>query len=194
MLTCEDGIYGFLRPDQPPLAALAPERVVMADSLSKRLAPGLTLGFLVTPAQLTAKAATALRSETWMASRFALDAATQWMSDGTAAEIERTKRQDAAVRQRIAAERLAGFTVRADPCAYRCWWELPDPWRAETFVAAAARRGISVTPAGAFAVGPGHAPNAVRLALSSPPPDTLSHALGVLAELAHGTPDDAGPD
>ncbi|MFD8869225.1 MULTISPECIES: hypothetical protein [Streptomyces] len=64
----------------------------------------------------------------------------------------------------------------------------------QAFVAAAARRGISVTPAGAFAVGPGHAPNAVRLALSSPPPDTLSHALGVLAELAHGTPDDAGPD
>ncbi|MFD8387097.1 PLP-dependent aminotransferase family protein [Streptomyces sp. NPDC059679] len=194
MYAIEDGIYGFLRPDQPPLAALAPERAIMVDSLSKRLAPGLTLGFLVAPAHLTAKVATALRSGTWMASRFALDAATQWMSDGTATEIERTKRHDAAVRQRIAAERLAGFSVRADPCAYHCWWELPEPWRAETFVAAAARRGISVTPAGAFAVGPGHAPNAVRLALSSPPTDTLSHALGVLAELANGTPDDAGPD
>lgn len=194
MYAIEDGIYGFLRPDQPPLAALAPERAIMVDSLSKRLAPGLTLGFLVAPAQLTARVATALRSGTWMASRFALDAATQWMSDGTAAEIERTKRHDAAVRQRIAAEQLAGFSVRADPCAYHCWWELPEPWRAETLVAAAARRGISVTPAGAFAVGPGHAPNAVRLALSSPPTDTLSQALGVLGELANGTPDDAGPD
>ncbi|MEW2396930.1 PLP-dependent aminotransferase family protein [Streptomyces sp. NPDC046862] len=190
----EDGIYGFLRPDQPPLAALAPERTVLVDSLSKRLAPGLTLGFLVTPADLTARVASALRSGTWMASRFALDAATQWIRDGTAAEIERTKRQDAAVRQRIAAERLAGFRVRADPSAYHCWWELPEPWRAETFVAAAARRGISVTPAGAFAVGPGHAPNAVRLALSAPPTDTLAHALDVLAELARGTPDDAGWD
>ncbi|MER7793400.1 hypothetical protein [Streptomyces sp. NPDC097640] len=52
----------------------------------------------------------------------------------------------------------------------------------------------AMSSAGAFAVGPGHAPNAVRLALSSPPTDTLSHALDVLAELAHGTPDDAGPD
>lgn len=190
----EDGIYGFLRPDQPPLAALAPERAILVDSLSKRLAPGLTLGFLVTPPDLTARVSSALRSGTWMASRFALDAATQWICDGTAAEIERTKRHDAAVRQRIAAERLAEFRVRADPSAYHCWWELPEPWRAETFVAAAARRGISVTPAGAFAVGPGHAPNAVRLALSAPPTDSLSHALDVLAELARGTPDDAGWD
>lgn len=194
MYAIEDGIYGFLRPDQPPLAALAPGRAIVVDSLSKRLAPGLTLGFLATPAELTAKVATALRSGTWLASRFALDAATQWMSDGTAAEIERAKRQDAAVRQRITAERLAGFRVRADPAAYHCWWELPEPWRAETFVAAAARRGISVTPAGAFAIGPGHAPNAVRLALSAPPTDALTHALDVLAELARGTPEDAGWD
>ncbi|GFE21104.1 PLP-dependent aminotransferase family protein [Streptomyces nigrescens] len=190
----EDAIYGFLRHDLSPLAALAPERTVVIDSLSKRLAPGLSLGFLTVPDGATQDFATALRTGTWTASRFALDAATRWMADGTAAAVEEEKRADAAARQRIAAERLAGFRVRADPQAYHCWWELPDPWRADTFVAAAARHGIAVTPSGAFAIGPGHAPNAVRLALASPPLDVLAGALDVLAGLAQGAPEDTGAE
>ncbi|MFC9883283.1 PLP-dependent aminotransferase family protein [Streptomyces libani] len=190
----EDAIYGFLRHDLSPLAALAPERTVVIDSLSKRLAPGLSLGFLTVPDGATQDFATALRTGTWTASRFALDAATRWMADGTAAAVEEEKRADAAARQRIAAERLAGFRVRADPQAYHCWWELPDPWRADTFVAAAARHGIAVTPSGAFAIGPGHAPNAVRLALASPPLDVLAGALDVLAGLAQGVPEDTGAE
>ena len=31
------------------------------------------------------------------------------------------------------------FAITADAQAYHCWWELPEAWRAETFVAAAAR-------------------------------------------------------
>ncbi len=68
------------------------------------------------------------------------------------------------------------------------------------FLAAAARRGIAVTPAAAFAVaaegaqGTGPAPNAVRLALASPPPALLSQALATLAALAHGSPDDSLPE
>jgi DNA-binding transcriptional MocR family regulator len=188
----EDCIYSFLHNELPPLAAQAPEHTVVVDSLSKRLSPGLTLGFAMTPPRITDRVAAALRSGTWTTQRFALDAATGWMTDGTAATVEQAKRRDAATRQEITRMRLAGFALRADPHAYHCWWELPEPWRAETFVAAAARRGIAVTPAAAFAVGAGHAPNAVRLALSSPALDTLSAALDVLAGLATGTPEDTG--
>lgn len=188
----EDTIYAFLDDELPPLAALAPEHTILVDSLSKRLAPGLTLGFAATPARLTERFAAALRSGTWTACRFALDAATQWMNDGTAAAIGQAKRRDAAARQAIARTRLTGFDIHADPHAYHCWWELPQPWRAETFVAAAARRGIAVTPAAAFAVNPSYAPNAVRLALASPTLDTLSTALDTLAALARRTPEDVG--
>ncbi|GAB2944942.1 PLP-dependent aminotransferase family protein [Micromonospora polyrhachis] len=191
----EDGIYSFLRDDLPPLAALAPERTILLDSLSKRLAPGLTLGFAVPPAgDGEQRVMSALRSGAWTASRFALTAATQWLADGTAAAIGEAKRLDARQRQRIRAERLAGFTVHADPNGYHCWWELPDPWRADTFVAAAARHGIAVAPGAAFAVGSGHAPNAVRLALGSPTHDTLADALDLLTGLARGAPEDAVPE
>ncbi|WP_433232399.1 PLP-dependent aminotransferase family protein [Actinomadura formosensis] len=187
----EDRVWAFLRADGPePLAALAGRRTVLVDSLSKRLAPGLTLGFAVPPAPLAGRVAAALRSGAWGPSRFALEAATGWMADGTVEAVTRAKRADAAARRRIVAERLAGAAVRSGPCSYFCWWDLPPRWRAETFVAAAARRGIAVTPAAAFVAGTGAAPRAVRIGLASPPRDTLAHALDVLAEIAAGGPDD----
>jgi DNA-binding transcriptional MocR family regulator len=188
----EDTVYGFLGADLTALAAHAPERTILVDSLSKRLAPGLTLGFLVPPPELVDAVAAALRSGTWTAAGFALAVAARSMANGTVATVAAAKRADAAARQRLAAERLAEFDFRADPRAYHGWWELPEPWRADTFVAAAARAGIAVTPGAAFAVGAGQAPNAVRLALAAPPVDVLTAALDTLAALARGNPDHLG--
>jgi DNA-binding transcriptional MocR family regulator len=190
----EDGIYTFLRDELPPLAAHAPDHVTLVDSMSKRIAPGLTLGYLVPPATTADAVAGAIRSGGWAATGFALAAATQCTADGTADTIATAKRADAAARQRLVADRLAGFTVHADPGAFHCWWELPEPWRAEMFVAAAARHGIAVTPAAAFAVGQSRAPNAVRLALSAPPPKVLASTLDTLAKLANTRPEDSTVD
>ncbi|WP_410671051.1 PLP-dependent aminotransferase family protein [Amycolatopsis sp. cmx-4-68] len=186
----EDGIYTFLRGDVRPFAAFAPERTVFVDSLSKRVAPGLTAGFLVPPPSWTARLASSIRSGAWAASRFAVEAATQWIATGVLAEVETAKRRDAAARAEVVAGKLAGFGVHGDAQSYHRWWELPEQWRAETFVAAAARRGIALSPAAAFAVLPGHAPNAVRIAVSAPPVPALAAALDVLAALANGSPDD----
>ncbi|PRX48635.1 DNA-binding transcriptional MocR family regulator [Prauserella shujinwangii] len=188
----EDCVYSFLR-EETPLAAHAPERTVLVDSLSKRLTPGLTLGFAVASGALADRVATAMRSGAWTPAGFAVAVATRWIGEGAATAVQQDKRQDAALRQEIVRDHLAGFAVRGDPGAYHCWWELPGPWRAETFVAAAARRGIAVTPAGAFAVGSGRAPNAVRLALATPPPATLASALRTLAGLARAEPHDEEP-
>jgi DNA-binding transcriptional MocR family regulator len=179
----EDNIYGFLEPDLPPLA---PGRTIIVESLSKRLAPGLTVGFAAVPADLLEQVTSAVRSGAWTAQHFAVEAATRWLTDGTAERIEGDKRNDATERQEIAEAHLGiGSAGRR---GYHCWWTLPDPWRAETFVAAAGRRGIAITPAAAFAVVPGHAPNAVRIALSAPPIDTLEIALQTLAQIARSDP------
>jgi DNA-binding transcriptional MocR family regulator len=190
LMAVEDTIYAFLRDGPAPLAAFAPERTVLVDSLSKRVAPGLTLGFVVAPAAVHDSIAVALRSGGWTPQAFALEAATRFMAEGVVAAIETAKRADAAARQALVAERLAGFALRTDPSSYHCWWELPAQWRAETFVAAAARRGIAVTPAAAFAVGAAHAPSAVRLALAAPPVPVLAAALDTLALLGRGSPAD----
>jgi DNA-binding transcriptional MocR family regulator len=186
----EDVVYGFLS-DDPPLAARAAERCIVVDSFSKRIAPGIAVGFLHVPQRLREKVATAVRAGAWSVSPLALDLGMRLMADGIAAEITRLKRTDAKHRQAIVAECLAGFAIDADPRSYHAWLHLPDGWRSEAFVAAAARRGISLTASNAFTVVPGHAPNAVRLALGWPTLDDLRSAVTTLAELLASHPDEA---
>lgn len=188
-IALEDAVYAYLV-DDAPLAALAPDRTILVDSLSKRVAPGLTLGLVAAPGPLAERVVAALRSGAWAASGFPLAAGLQMMRDGTADRIAQAKRADVAARQAVARAALDGQRVGGDLRAYHLWLELPEGWRAETFTAAA-RRGIAVVPGSAFAVAPGHAPNGIRLALAAPPHETLADAVAVIGRLAAGTVPDA---
>jgi DNA-binding transcriptional MocR family regulator len=179
----EDAVYGFLA-DARPLACLAPDRVILVDSLSKRVMPSLTLGLVAAPPPLTDRLAASIRQGAWTALGLALAAGMHWMAGGAATALAAVKRRDAAARQVIARGALADLRVVGDPQAYHLWLELPETWRAEAFAAAALRQGIALIPAPAFAVAPGHAPNAVRLALAVPSHDDLDAALRRLRRLA----------
>jgi DNA-binding transcriptional MocR family regulator len=185
----EDNVYSFLE-STPPLAALAPDRCIVVDSLSKKVAPGLALGFIVAPRRLRESVIAAVRSGGWTATGFALAAAQRMMADGTVAELTRLKRIDARARQKLAIDRLAGFEIQANENAYHLWLTLPAHWRSQTLVAAAARRDIALTPSTTFAATPGHAPNAVRLALASPSMDQLDTGLRTLASMLNASEDD----
>lgn len=182
LITIEDAVYGFLR-DEPPLAVLAPEQFIVVDSLSKRIAPGLAVGFISAPQRLRERMMVSVRSGGWGVCGYAFEAGQRLMAEGVASDIVARKREDARRRQVIAAEALAGFGVQADPRAYHLWLTLPERWRAEAFAASAARRRIALTPSSAFTTTSGHAPNAVRLALASPPIERLREALLTLAGL-----------
>jgi len=185
----EDSVYGFLD-DVAPLAALAPDSCVVIDSLSKKVAPGLALGFIVPPPRLRESVMASVRSGGWTASGYAFAAAQRMMADGTASELVRLKRADAQRRQQLAVERLAGFEIQTNPKSYHLWLTLPPHWRSQTFVAAAARRDIALTPSSTFAVSPGHAPNAIRLALAAPPVDQLDTGLRTLAGMLRANEED----
>jgi DNA-binding transcriptional MocR family regulator len=179
----EDTVYGFLA-DARPLASLAPDRVILVDSLSKRVMPALTVGLIAAPPALTDRLAASIRQGAWTALGLSLAAGMHWMAGGSASVLADAKRRDAAARQVIARDALADMRIVGDPHAYHLWLELPDTWRAEAYAAAALRQGIALLPAFAFAVNPGHAPNAVRLALASPAPADLDRALRRLRRLA----------
>jgi DNA-binding transcriptional MocR family regulator len=185
----EDAIYSFLG-DEVPLAALAPENCVILDSMSKRVAPGVTLGFIVAPSHLRESIQVSIRSGGWTAPGFAFAAAERMIADGTAALLQKKKRDEAARRQALAAELLAGFDIQSDARTFHLWLTLPEHWRSQAFVAAAGRRGIALTPSSAFAVTPGHAPNAIRLALATPPYERLGDALRTLAGMLSGREED----
>ena len=185
----EDDVYGFLD-NEPPLAALAPDSCIVIDSLSKKVAPGLTLGFVVPPRRLRESVMASVRSGGWTATGFAFAAAQRMMGDGTVAELARQKRLDARARQQLAADRLSGFEVQTNGQCYHLWLTLPPHWRSQTFVAAAARRDIALTPSTTFAVTPGHAPNAVRLALAAPSMDQLDIGLRTVAAMLNAREED----
>ena len=193
LIVIEDGVNSFLA-DDPPLAALVPERCIVIDSFSKRIAPGLTVGVVVPPKPLVDRVAQAIRANAWQAPAFAFNAVLQLMREGTACSIVQAKRKDAAARQALAARVLSDFAVRTDPRAYHLWLELPKPWRSHQLVAAAARNRIALSPSRAFAVREAHAPNAVRIALPWPPVPELRRALEVIARLLGLTPHAAGVD
>lgn len=185
-LVCiEDAVYGFLC-DEEPLAALAPDRVILVDSLSKRVAPGLSLGFVACPPALTERLTRTIRNGAWTAGGLPLALGLHVITDGLAARLGREKRVDAAARQSLAREILAGLDIQGDPRAYHLWLSLPEAWNAERYTAAAARNGVAVSPASAFAVGASPPPNGVRLALGSPPLARLADALRILRQIATG--------
>jgi DNA-binding transcriptional MocR family regulator len=109
----EDAVYGFLD-DEAPLAALAPDSCIVLDSLSKKVAPGLALGFMVAPPRWREAVMASVRSGGWTASGYAFAAGQQLMSDGTASELSRLKRIDAARRQQLVAKHLSGFAIQAN--------------------------------------------------------------------------------
>jgi DNA-binding transcriptional MocR family regulator len=185
----EDMVYGFLD-DAPPLAALAPDRCIVLDSLSKKVAPGLSLGFVVPPLRLRENVMASVRSGGWTASGFAFAATQLLMGDGTASELTRLKRIDAQQRQLIAVACLSGFEIQTSPKSYHLWLTLPSHWRSQTFVAAAARRDIALSPSTTFAVSPGHAPNAIRLALAAPKIEQLDAGLRTLSGILKAKEED----
>lgn len=178
----EDLVYGFLS-DNPPLAALAPERCIVIDSLSKRIAPGISVGTMHVPEGLRERIWSTVRGGAWTVPPLGLDLGVRLLLDGAAAELVRLKRRDARRRQAIVGKALGDHAFAGDPASYHLWLKLPEGWRSEAFVAAAARVGVAITPSSAFAMVPGHAPNAVRLALGLPSHDELRAAAGRLADL-----------
>ncbi|MBR0683919.1 PLP-dependent aminotransferase family protein [Roseomonas eburnea] len=181
----EDAVFGFLDDSPlPPLIALAPDRVLLVDGMSKRASPGLSSGFVVAPsATLRRRAAAAIRAGAWHASPIGLAAVTAWMDSGLLGTLEARKRQDARARQAVLREGLASHALRGDPRAYHLWLELPEAWRSDAFATAALRRGVAVTASSAFTTQPGHAPNGVRLAFSSPALPAMREGIAILAEL-----------
>ncbi len=180
----EDNVYAFLD-DEPPLSSLAPDPCIALDNLSKKVGPGLTLGFIVPPKRLR---------ETVMHRYDPADGLRQGLLSP-----RRTidGRRHCGRTHKIEADRRANALEAGGRAAFR----LPnsdqskvlsslDDTAAALAVAelrcAAARRDIALTPSTTFAATPGHAPNAVRLALGGPTMEYLDVGLSTLAAMLSG--------
>ena len=180
----EDDPYGALAPDAVPLATLIPERTYLAASLSKCIAPGLRVSFLLSPTRAAAAAmANAVRASAQMPVALTIALVTRWLRDGSAGAIIDAIRHEAAVRQKLAARALDGHVYAAHPNGHHVWVTLPRGWSRPEFAAHVQRQGLAVVTSEAFFVGDtGEPPHAIRVALGAARNRAeLARALDILA-------------
>jgi len=166
----ESDIYGTVMPPDGilPIAALAPERTHFLTSLGRILGPGMKIGCVVSPLSAARRMQAGVAMSTGFATPIAAEIAAHWIHDGTVEAMTQWQREELQRRARI----VAGFpilsTARAHPMSPHIWLTLPEPWRAEDFVDAAAAHKIAIAPTHSFAVGRRSLPHAVRLCIGSP--------------------------
>lgn len=192
LLIVEDNVYADMEEGAPPpLASFAPERTIYIGAVSKSMAPALRVGFAAMPVERLTRFIAAARASNWMAPPLMSEIAARWMADGTAESLLARIREESRQRQLIAAAALDGLCYRSRPTAFHVWLTLPEPWRSQEVVSAAALRGITLTPTELFVAGRGETPHCLRVALTSAPSRTdLERGLGVLRDLLlHGRPE-----
>jgi DNA-binding transcriptional MocR family regulator len=178
----EEDVYGLLpEGGPPPLAALAPERVVYLTGLSKTLAPALRIGYLVLPPALAGRLREAEPHTTWYVSALTLALATRWFQDGTAWRRLLHQRRELAARFRICQKQL-GHAWRGEEHCPHVWLTAP-PGGSADFTRRAQAAGVVVVPAAVFAVGR-PASDGVRISIGSAASRaTLAEGLGRLTAL-----------
>lgn len=174
----------------PPLSSFAPNHTYHVTSLSKAVAPGLRVGYIVAPPGRASDLIPGLAATTWMASPLSAEVATRLIERGEVNEIARLQREEMRRRQELAQQMLAGYAVRSLPMGMHLWLSLPETWRAESFVASLKQRGVAVTPAEAFAVGHSTSPHFVRLSLggATATRSELQQGLQVVTEMLSNRP------
>ncbi|OQR63079.1 GntR family transcriptional regulator [Streptomyces maremycinicus] len=183
-LIVEDASYAYLVEDPPPpLAATAPDITVHVSGLSKSVATGLRVGFVVAPPATVPALERAIRATTWNTPALTVALACRWIEDGTVDLLEARKRDDARARQALARQELAGLPLVGHPSSYFTWLPLPEDARADRLTAALARRHISVATAEPFTTTT-HTPQAIRLALGSTDLDSLRSTLRTVRRAA----------
>ncbi|AJK48420.1 PLP-dependent aminotransferase family protein [Burkholderia plantarii] len=171
----EDDPYWLFAPDAPPpLARIAPAQVAYLSTLSKCLSPGLRTAFVALPDEPSRDAfLIALRSFSLMSPPLTNSLVTQWINDGSAAQLLDGVRVEARERQRAAAQVLGA--VAGDGAGIHLWYPLPSYWAPGELAAAAGAEGLAVAPSTAFHLG-GQAPGAIRISLGATPDRTQLHA------------------
>ncbi|MFJ3769548.1 PLP-dependent aminotransferase family protein [Streptomyces sp. NPDC090082] len=183
-LVIEDASYAYLVEDPPPpLVATAPDITLYVSGLSKNIATGLRVGFVVAPPSVVPSLERAIRATTWNTPALTTAIACRWLDDGTVDGLEARKRDDARARQAVAREELAGLRPVGHPSSYFVWLPLPEDARADRLTAALARQHISVSTAEPYTTTT-HTPQALRLALGSTDLDRLRSTLRTVRRIA----------
>jgi GntR family transcriptional regulator / MocR family aminotransferase len=186
-LIIEDDYDGEFRYDRQPvgaLQALAPEHVIYAGTVSKTLAPGLRLGWLVLPARLTEAVASAkARSDAHTSSFEQLTLAEFITSGAYDRHVRRVRLAYRRRRDRLVAALAAhapGVRVTGIAAGLHAVAELGPGQREEQVIARAAARGVAIEGLGGYALREHTRGPALVIGYATPPEHGYTTALARL--------------
>jgi GntR family transcriptional regulator/MocR family aminotransferase len=186
-LIIEDDYDGEFRYDRQPvgaLQALAPEHVIYAGTVSKTLAPGLRLGWLVLPDRLTEAVARAkARSDAHTSSFEQLTLAEFITSGAYDRHVRRVRLAYRRRRDRLVAALAAhapGVRVTGIAAGLHAVAELGPGQREEQVIARAAARGVAIEGLGGYALRAHTRGPALVIGYATPPEHGYTTALARL--------------
>ncbi|MCG8512090.1 MAG: PLP-dependent aminotransferase family protein [Rhodospirillales bacterium] len=184
----EDDVYGTPHGNHPPpIATFAPDWTFYLTSASKVMAPGLRIGFALTPSSGTRGFTDAVRTMSWMAGPAMAELVTRWIDDGTTEVLTNWHQQEARARAAIAT-RWLGRNLRTASGSYHSWLTIPPEFSPGDVIAEAGRQGVKLIPSDSFAIGNTPVPPNLRLCLGAAQTrDDVETAARVIADILSET-------
>lgn len=163
LLVIEDDVYGGLA-SQAPLSTVLGSHGVLVTSLSKTVAPGLRLGWIVADPDVLQRIDPHAQATHWSVSPLCLNIACQWIENGTAQRRLAWQTEEVIQRWRLARKILGTALYEGDMPSPHVW---VTTTQSSSALAQACRAvEVDVVPAEVFAVKPSDT-QAIRVSLSA---------------------------
>lgn len=188
LFVIEDDVHGPLADGKlPPLFTLSGGITSYVSSVSKAVAPGLRIGFLISGVPgATHRFAELVHTTTWGAAPLIGDIVADWIETGTIDRFIAHHLQRMEERVRLGRTLLKGAELRSSLSSYHMWLELPSSIQADDLAAGLRMRNVSTTPGSWFSVDGSPVP-ALRLSLGAAEDlEQLRSGLRRIAEVIEG--------
>ncbi len=165
LIIIEDDVYRALaREVPPPVASLAPHRTYYIGSVSKSLAPGLRLGFVVTSLDREPEIRSLARAHRYLGSAHAQRLVARWVGAGLHRKVVDAHRREIASRGALAQEILQ---LKTPVDSYHVWLPLPPGVNDVSAAGELALQAVDVASSSTFSGPLGTSQSGIRLALGA---------------------------
>ncbi len=163
----EDDCHCTSQTEVPGYRAILPKQSYYVSSLTKSVSGALRFGFIVAPEDRGRALRQIAQSSFYGVAQPILDVCTDLLTSGDARAIRDKVQVHTAARVRATVNRLGGWDLKWREDAPFVLLNMPNGWRASSFVMACERRGITIRGVDEFVLSGDRAPNAVRLGVNT---------------------------